>query len=189
MQTNSIRYVSICFSTKNQGLPGLPGLPGIPKCKQTPFDMLAFAFLQKIKVYQVYQVNQNAKRSICIPPTLLHPRFTRFTKFTTMSTSAILLKMKVYQAHQVYQNEKTLVWPTTSLIYGSVSAGRENFSSYVTFFWKVEGWCGQTKQYWWLFSICGDLTWLRDAFKVKFDLSFTRKPFFTALPTWPFCKI
>ena len=61
-------------------------------------------------------------------------RFTRFTKFTTMSTSAILLKMKVYQAHQVYQNEKTLVWPTTSLIYGSVSAGRENFSSYVTFF-------------------------------------------------------
>ena len=25
MQTNSIRYVSICFSTKNQGLPGLPG--------------------------------------------------------------------------------------------------------------------------------------------------------------------
>ena len=56
-------------------------------------------------------------------------------------------------------------------------------------FFKVEGWCGQTKRYWWLLSICGDLLWLRDAFKVNLDLSFPRKPLFTALSTWPFCKI
>ena len=57
------------------------------------------------------------------------------------------------------------------------------------FFFKVESRCGQTKWYWWLLSICGDLIWLRGAFKVNFDLSFPRKPLFTALSTCPFCKI
>ena len=87
-----------------------------------------------------------------------------------------------------FLNARPCKWTVISIIWVSFCR-MGKMSVLCPFFWKVESRCGQTKWYWWLLSICGDLIWLRGAFKVNFDLSFPRKPLFTALSTCPFCKI
>ena len=87
-----------------------------------------------------------------------------------------IIMFKSSNSYQIWTKTSWMSSEHLSDIYiGQFLQDGKNVRFMSSFFWKVEGWCGQIKRYWWLLSIFAHLSWLVDAFQVDFDHSFPRK--------------
>ena len=153
---------------------------------------------------------RGSKTYKCLPPSSAHFLLPTFSPSTSSPSSEVsnelcptsiraqIASWKIVRPLSPYQDAGSLSTKSVSWYcrwiqcrdhMGQFLQDGKNVRFMSLFFWKVEGWCGQTKRYWWLLSICGDLSWLRHAFKVNFDHSIRIKTLFTAPSTWPFCQI